>query len=85
MRRAGDFLRDKAPNLVAVFAATEEDKITFFAVCGKNAVEKGVKAGDLIKQVTAMTGGKDMLMLDNALAMVDNFVAMKLGLLKEDK
>ena len=58
MRRAGDFLRDKAPNLVAVFAATEEDKITFFAVCGKNAVEKGVKAGDLIKQVTAMTGGK---------------------------
>ena len=33
----------------------------------------------------AMGGGKDMLMLDNALAMVDNFVAMKLGLLKEDK
>lgn len=59
MRRAGDFLRDKAPNLVAVFAAVEgEDKITFFAVCGKNAVEKGVKAGDLIKQVTAMTGGR---------------------------
>ena len=99
MRRAGDFLRDKAPNLVAVFAAVEgEDKITFFAVCGKNAVEKGVKAGDLIKQVTAMTGGrgggkpdfamgggKDTLMLDNALAMVDNFVAIKLGLLKEEK
>ena len=98
MRRVGDFLRDKAPNLVAVFAAVEEGKITFFAVCGKNAVEKGVKAGDLIKQVTAMTGGKgggkpdfamgggkDTLMLDNALAMVDNFVAIKLGLLKEEK
>jgi hypothetical protein len=25
-------------------------------------------------------GGKDVLMLDNALAMVDNVVAMKLGL-----
>ena len=61
-------------------------------------MEKGVKAGDRRKQVTgmpggkgggkhdsAMGGGKDMLMLDNALAMVDNFVAMKLGLLKEDK
>ena len=61
-------------------------------------MEQGVKAGDRIKQVTAMPGGKgggkpdfamgggkDMLMLDNALAMVDNFVAMKLGLLKEDK
>ena len=30
-----------------------------------------------------MGGGKDMIMLDNALAMVDNFVAMKLGLNKE--
>ena len=28
----------------------------------------------------AMGGGKDVLMLDNALAMVDNVVAMKLGL-----
>ena len=33
----------------------------------------------------AMGGGKDTLMLDNALAMVDNFVAIKLGLLKEEK
>ncbi|MEG2214226.1 MAG: alanine--tRNA ligase [Oscillospiraceae bacterium] len=98
LRTMGDFLRDKAPNVVAVLAATDEDKITFRAVCGKNAIAKGIKAGDIIRQVTAicggsgggkpdsaMGGGKDVLMLDNALAMVDNFVSMKLGLNKTEE
>ena len=93
LRQMGDMLRDKAPNIVAVLAAVKDEKITFLAVCGKEAVAKGVKAGDIIKQVcaiaggsgggkpdSAMGGGKDILMLDNALAMVDNFVSMKLGL-----
>ncbi len=92
LRKMGDFLKDKAANVVAVLSAVKDDKITFLAVCGKEAVAKGVKAGDIIKQVcaiaggsgggkpdSAMGGGKDVLMLDNALAMVDNFVAMKLG------
>ena len=91
LRGMGDFIRDKDPNAVAVIASVDGDKITFQAVCGKNAVAEGVKAGDIIRQVTAicggkgggrpdsaMGGGKDPLMLDNALAMVDNYVAMKL-------
>ena len=49
LRQMGDFLRDKEPAVVAVLAATGEDKITFLAVCGKEAVAKGVKAGDLVK------------------------------------
>ena len=93
LRSMGDFLRDKDPKVVAVLAAVQGEKITFLAVCGKEAVQKGVKAGDIIKQVSAiaggsgggkpdsaMGGGKDPLMLDNALAMVDNVVSMKLGL-----
>ena len=96
LRRMGDFLRERAANVVAVLAAVNEGKITFLAVCGKEAVSAGVKAGDIIRQVTAITGGKgggkpdsamgggsDIMMLDNALAMVDNFVALKLGLSKE--
>ena len=92
LRQMGDLLRDKDPNIVAVLAAVNEGKITFLAVCGKEAVKQGVKAGDIIKQVSAIAGGKgggkpesamgggtDVLMLDNALAMVDNFVDMKLG------
>ncbi len=96
LRRMGDFLRDRENGIVAVLAAVNDGKITFLAVCGTDAVKAGVKAGDLIRQVTALTGGKgggkpdsamgggsDVLMLDNALAMVDNFVAMKLGINKE--
>ena len=93
LRQMGDMLRDKAPNVVAVLATVNGEKITFLAICGKEAVARGVKAGDIIKQVSAiaggsgggkpdsaMGGGKDVLMLDNALAMVDNIVSMKLGL-----
>ena len=91
LRQMGDTMRDKDPNVVAVLAAINGEKITFLAVCGKEAVKKGIKAGDIVKQVSAiaggsgggkpdsaMGGGKDVLMVDNALAMVDNVVSMKL-------
>ena len=92
MRKMGDFLRDKDPAVVGVLASIAEDKITFLAVCGKTAVEKGVKAGDLVKLVSgicggkgggkpdsAMGGGSDLLKVDDALAAVDDFVSEKLG------
>ena len=91
LRQIGDTLRDKAANVVAVLSAVNDDKITFLTVCGKDAVAKGVRAGDLVKQVcticggsgggkpdSAMGGGKDALKLDDALASVDDFVASKL-------
>ena len=91
LRQMGDTLRDKAPNVVAVLATVSGDKITFQAVCGKNAVAKGVKAGELVKLVcsacggsgggkpdSAMGGGKDVTKLDDALALVDNYVASKI-------
>ena len=91
LRQIGDTLRDKAANVVAVLSAVNDDKITFLAVCGKDAVAKGIRAGDLVKQVcticggsgggkpdSAMGGGKDVMKLDDALATVDDFVASKL-------
>ncbi len=90
LRQMGDLLRDKASNVVAVLSAVNDGKITFLAVCGKDAIAKGVKAGDLVRQVctacggsgggkpdSAMGGGKDVMKLDDALAMVDDFVASK--------
>ncbi len=90
LRQMGDLLRDKASNVVAVLSAVNDGKITFLAVCGKDAIAKGVKAGDLVRQVctacggsgggkpdSAMGGGKDVMKIDNALAMVDDFVASK--------
>ena len=92
LRQMGDMLRDKEPNVVAVLASINGDKLTFLAVCGKNAIAKGVKAGDLVKLVctacggsgggkpdSAMGGGKDVTKADNALALVDDFVASKLN------
>ena len=93
LRQMGDIVKDKEPGIVAVLTAVTGEKITFLCVCGKEAVKKGVKAGDVIKKVSAiaggsgggkpdsaMGGGKDILKLDDALASVDDFVAEKLGL-----
>ncbi len=57
LRSAGDQLRDRDENVVAVLCAENADKITFLAVCGKKSVADGVKAGDLVKLVTGITGG----------------------------
>ncbi len=91
LRKIGDFLRDKDESIVAVLAAVRDGKITFHSVCGKAAVAAGVRAGDIIRSVTAICGGKgggkpdsamgggtDTLKLDDALATVDDFVAGKL-------
>ena len=88
----GDFLRDKDPKAVAVIASINGEKITFLAVCGKEAVARGIKAGDLVRHVSAICGGKgggkpdsamgggsDPLKVDDALASVDDFVSEKLG------
>ena len=87
LRKLGDMLRDKDPSLVAVLASQNEGKISILAVCGKTAVERGIKAGALVKQVCAICGGsgggkpdsamggaKDALKLDDALATVDEYV-----------
>ena len=91
LRQMGDVLRDKDASVVAVLATVNESKITFLAVCGKDAIARGIKAGDLVKQVccccggsgggkpdSAMGGGKDITKVDNALAIVDDYVVSKL-------
>jgi len=91
LRQMGDTLRDKSQDVVAVLTSVNGEKISILAVCGKNAVAKGLKAGELVKQVcaacggsgggkpdSAMGGGKDVTKLDNALALVDDYVASKI-------
>ena len=90
LRQMGDTLRDKASNVVAVLSSVSGDKITFLAVCGKDAVARGMKAGELVRLVctacggsgggkpdSAMGGGKDVNKIDDALALVDNYVVSK--------
>ena len=76
-----------------MLATATESKVTFVAVCGKNAVARGIRAGDLVRAVSAVAGGKgggkpdsamgggsEVLKIDDALAIVDDVVAQKLGL-----
>ena len=91
LRKLGDVLRDKDAAVVALLAAVNGEKITFQCVCGKDAVAKGVRAGDIIKAVTpiaggkgggkpdsAMGGGSDLSKLDAALDAVFGFVSDKI-------
>ena len=90
LRLMGDMLRDKDESIVVVLSSVAGDKISLLSVCGDAAIKKGIRAGDLIKHVTSITGGsgggkperamggaKDELMLDNALATIDNYVSEK--------
>ena len=90
LRQMGDVLRDKDASVVAVLASANGDKVTFLAVCGKDAVKAGIKAGDIVKHVctvcggsgggkpdSAMGGGKDVTKMDDALSSVKAFVAAK--------
>ena len=92
LRQTGDVLRDKDASVVAVLASVSGEKVTFLAVCGKDAVKAGVKAGDIVKHVctvcggsgggkpdSAMGGGKDPSKMAEALNSVVDFVAAKVN------
>ena len=90
LRQLGDMLRDKAENIVGVLASVNGEKPSFLAICGKDAVAKGLKAGEVVKLVcstcggsgggkpdSAMGGGKDAAKVDEALSLVEGFVSAK--------
>ena len=87
LRSMGDDLKNKGDNVVALIAGVNGEKANLVAVCGKNAIAKGVKAGDLVREIaklaggggggrpdSAMAGAKDISKLDDALAAVEQTV-----------
>ena len=92
LRSLGDVLRDKDKAVVALLASVNGDKISYLCVCGPEAVAAGIKAGDVIRHVTAITngkgggkpdsamgGGSDLTKLDESLAALEPFVSSKLN------
>ncbi|MCL2125792.1 MAG: alanine--tRNA ligase [Oscillospiraceae bacterium] len=92
LRQMSDSLRDRSPDVVAVLAAVNDGKITIVAACGKSAIDRGIKAGDIIREVSkhcggsgggkpdfAMGGGKDAGLLREALDTLDIMVAKSLS------
>ena len=87
LRQLGDLIRDKDGSCVAVISTVNNGKISFQCVCSKEAISKGIKAGDVIKHITAIVGGKgggkpdsamgggsDVSKLDEALKAVESYV-----------
>lgn len=88
MRGIGDKIRDKFPCSLVVLASRGEDKVTFVSMATKEAIAKGIHAGNIVKEVAAVTGGggggrpdsaqaggKFLDKIDNALSIVDELVA----------
>ena len=81
LRSMGDDLKASNDNAVAIIAGANGEKATIVAVCGKDAIAAGVKAGDVVREVaklaggggggrpdSAMAGAKDVSKLDEAIA-----------------
>ena len=87
LKNIADRAKSDVENCVAVLAANTDGKITFVAMASKAAVKAGVHCGRIIKELTAICGGKgggkpdmaqgggkDVLKIDDALAKVDELV-----------
>ena len=87
MKAMADKIKAEVPNSVAVMGALTNDKITFVAMASKDAVKMGVHCGQIIKDITAIAGGRgggkpdmaqgggtDANKIDDALARVDEIV-----------
>ena len=58
LRTLGDQVKSRANDVIAVFAGVDGAKGTVLAVCGTDAVKAGAHAGKLVKEITALLGGK---------------------------
>ena len=57
LRKMSDMVKQNRPNAVAALCGEADGKTSLVVCCGKEAVERGLKAGDLIKKVAAIAGG----------------------------
>ena len=53
-----DAVKSKFPDAVAVFAAVSDGKLNFAAAAGAEAVKAGAHAGNILKEISAICGGK---------------------------
>lgn len=58
LRKLGDSVKDKQEAVIALFAGIVNEKGTLYCVCTKEAVAKGANAGKIVREISALTGGK---------------------------
>ena len=88
VRALSDTVKEKHPDAVAVFAAVAEGKLSFAVSAGPQAVKAGAHAGNILREVaavcggkgggrpdSAMGGGRDIDKVDAALALAEEILA----------
>ncbi|MBU0717377.1 MAG: alanine--tRNA ligase, partial [Planctomycetes bacterium] len=92
LRSAIDWVRNKSDASAVLLAMADDDKVTLVAGMSRAVVGRGVKAGDLIKEIAPLVGGKgggrpdmaqgggnDPAGIPIALAQAKAWIAAKLG------
>jgi len=87
LREMGDLLRDRLKSAVIVLGTVQDGKPGFVAMVTPDLIKRGLHAGDIVKQVAAVTGGggggkadmaqaggRDKTKLDEALKLVKQLV-----------
>ena len=87
LRNLGDNLRDRLGSGVVVLASIINDKINFVAMVTKDLVNKGIHAGNIVREVAkiaggggggrpdmAQAGGKDVTKVDEALDIIPSII-----------
>ena len=87
-RNICDSIRAEHPDMVAVFALVNAGKLNFMACCGAEAVKAGAHAGNILREVSAVTGGRgggrpdsamsggvDLSKIDEALAKAEEILS----------
>ena len=87
VRSLCDTVKDKHPDAVCVFAAVNDGKLNFVAAAGSEAVRAGAHAGNILREISAicggkgggrpdsaMSGGRDIDKIDEALSAVEEIL-----------
>ncbi len=89
LKNLGDQLKDKLKSGVIVLASDKDNKVNFLVMVTDDIVKKGIHAGKIIKEVSAIAygsgggrpnmaqaGAKDISKIDDALAYAKEFIKM---------
>lgn len=68
LRKTGDDLKAKHTDFIAVLAGKADGKANLLCVCDKGAVARGANAGQIVKKLAAVAGGKGGGRPDSAMA-----------------
>lgn len=91
LRNTADTIRSKIGSGLVVLASGNTDKVNFVAMATKDAVSSGIHCGNIVKEISRITGGggggrpdmaqaggKDATKIDEALKQVANIVRLQI-------